>query len=165
KSVPLHWLGNVWICGVLYLLLLAVDAYYLWVKYTKNELWVIDIVLLFLYLATFFAFLVMIRKKDEIAIFCAMHDTQTCLPLRLFFRRKAQEIIDNVKEGEQYAFVIIRLDQYHLINFIMGFPISDEIIRNLYLKIKTQAKPDDIIAQITNRMIGVMYKYKSISEV
>lgn len=165
KAVPRHWLGHPCIPGIIFVFLLGIEAYRVWHAYLAQSLAIMELLFAVLLLCGMLAVWVMVHKKNQVLNFCTSHDLQTHLPLRYTFRRRAQEIIDHAKADETYAFVIIRLDQYHLVNFVMGLPASEEVIKQLYFMIADKAKPGSVIGQMSNRMLGVMFKYDNVVEI
>ena len=79
----------------------------------------------------------------------AMHDPLCDLPNRIYFSERLEQVIEEVRAGRSPAAVFyIDLDHFKDVNYTLGHPIGDELIRNVTLRLSHALRGDDLVARL-----------------
>ena len=115
------------------------------------------------------------ENLDQLEYF-AYHDSLTALPNRRFFTRKLKEAIESEKHtGEDFAVILIDIDDFKQINDNFGHEMGDNVIHELGKRLRVALDPtyfvarlggDEFIALLTNidREEQVVKKVENIQQ-
>lgn len=79
----------------------------------------------------------------------AYHDTLTGLPNRILLQERLEKAIASATETSTcFALLIIDIDNFKLINDTLGHDAGDALLRTFSGRLKTAARPDDLVSRL-----------------
>jgi diguanylate cyclase len=90
-----------------------------------------------------------IRAGERQLLHLALHDPVCGLPNRIYFGRRLEEVIDEVRRGGHSAAVFyIDLDHFKDVNDTLGHHIGDELILNVTQRLSRIIREGDLVARL-----------------
>jgi diguanylate cyclase (GGDEF)-like protein len=86
------------------------------------------------------------RSEDQIA-HLARHDTLTGLPNRVLFREYMESALARVRRGEILALHCVDLDQFKMINDVLGHPAGDALLTQVAARIRSCIRETDLVVR------------------
>ena len=91
-------------------------------------------------------------RKQAVALLRhqAFHDSLTNLPNRALFNERMQQVIEQAKRDDNYAFAVLflDLDRFKLINDSLGHEIGNELLCAVAKRVETCLRIEDTIARL-----------------
>ena len=91
-----------------------------------------------------------LQKENESQLeYFAYHDSLTSLPNRRFFRNQLSEALAKIKAGlEEFAVVMLDIDNFKYINDTFGHETGDEVIHEFAKRLKYSLDDSDFVARL-----------------
>lgn len=91
-----------------------------------------------------------LQKENESQLeYFAYHDSLTSLPNRRFFRNQLSEALAKIKAGlEEFAVVMLDIDNFKYINDTFGHETGDEVIHEFAKRLKYSLDDLDFVARL-----------------
>lgn len=122
--------------------------------------------LIFLVLILFclftFTIIYLQKKSKKMLEHLAYYDELTGLPNKTFFKKQAQAIL--AKTTDNYAYVILDLDKFKIINDKWGFVHGDNLLRYIAVILKRKLQIEEISCRATADIFHLLIKVTSNEE-
>lgn len=97
------------------------------------------------------------RSHAKELLYHIEHDSQTKLPNRSYFEKCLDKAFKEAEEKAcSFSVIAIRIDRYDELNFTLGHKLTDQISHKIYEVIREIIKPEDEIAHLVSRSLGVL---------
>ncbi|PDT01662.1 sensor domain-containing protein [Rhizobium chutanense] len=78
----------------------------------------------------------------------AFYDAVTCLPNRLMFNDRLQQVVSAVSsQGKRAGIMLIDIDHFKVVNDTMGHPIGDQLLCQVAARLKASVRDRDTVAR------------------
>jgi diguanylate cyclase (GGDEF)-like protein len=89
-----------------------------------------------------------IAEREADITYQAHHDSLTGLPNRTFVQKRLDEVLASSDATVRVALVLIDMRKVGEINASLGHHVGDEVLREAARRLRANAAPDDIVAQL-----------------
>ncbi len=97
------------------------------------------------------------HKMAQKASYQATHDALTGLVNRREFERRLQQLITNAKQdNKQHALLYLDLDQFKVVNDILGHAAGDELLHDLAILLQQHLRTSDTLARLGGDEFGAL---------
>jgi diguanylate cyclase (GGDEF)-like protein/PAS domain S-box-containing protein len=97
------------------------------------------------------------HRMAQKASYEAAHDALTGLVNRREFERRLEQLISNAKQDDkQHALLYLDLDQFKVVNDILGHAAGDELLRDLAVLLQQHLRASDTLARLGGDEFGVL---------
>lgn len=96
------------------------------------------------------------KSVEEQLQYLATHDTLTCIPNRYFLEEALKRAVSKAKRGDMSALLIIDVDNFKLVNDLLGHAAGDELLIYLSNLLKSNLREEDLLARLGGDEFAVL---------
>ncbi len=105
------------------------------------------------------------KKIEEKLSYQASHDVLTGLANRREFERRAERILDTIRQGkDEHALCFMDLDQFKVVNDTCGHMAGDEMLRQITTVLHEVVRKRDTLARLGGDEFGVLMEHCSLDD-
>lgn len=105
------------------------------------------------------------KKAEEQMAYLATHDYLTQIPNRYSLEERLKKAIEEAKGGQAKALVLIDVDNFNLVNDVLGHAGGDELLISLVSALKNHLGADDFIARLSGDEFALLLEAENLQQV
>ncbi|MCL6638493.1 MAG: EAL domain-containing protein [Firmicutes bacterium] len=104
------------------------------------------------------------KRIEEQLKYLATHDSLTNIPNRFFLEETLKRSVAKAKRGQKSALLLIDLDNFKLVNDLLGHAAGDEMLITLVKILKNNLREGDLLARLGGDEFAVLIEGASVEE-